>query len=387
MPTDKSRIRRIGYPGPLVLCFVWLIIGTFSYGRHYLMDSSSRNSAGILEFLVWQSCFLQWAVLSPLAFRLERRYPIDGQRRVTNLATLAVIGVLFSYGAGLGSLGLSSVWRFLFRTPIHISPDWWKPSPWDLSIMMMMFGSSVIVGYVIRNLIRLHEREQEAAGLALQKSELETSLREAQLETLRTRLNPHFLFNCLQNISVLIQEDPRTAKQMLTRLGDLLRTALRGDSGPETSLKSEIALTKSYVAVEQVRFGNRLSVLFDVAPESESALVPTFLLQPLVENAIVHGLRDTQRGGIISIRSAVDSGMIGLTVTDNGIGFSADNPRTGVGLSSTCERLERMYPGQHQFSIRRLPEGGTEVFISLPFRTASETSHTVPNEQTSFVDR
>ncbi len=384
---DRSRIRRIGYPGPLVLCFVWLVIGALSYGRHYLMDSSSRTSASIFEFLMWQTCFLPWAGLSPLTFRLERKYPIDSERRAAHLAILAVTGVLFSYLADLSSLGISILVRFLFRAPIHISPTWWKTSVWDLSIMMMMFGSSVIAGYVIRNFIRLHEREQEAAELALQKAELESSLRQAQLETLRTRLNPHFLFNCLQNISVLIHEDPRTAKQMLTRLGDLLRTALRGDSNPETTLKSEIGLTKSYVAVEQVRFGDRLSVLFDITPESQAALVPTFILQPLVENAIVHGLRDAQRGGVVSIRSAIDAGSIVLTVTDNGIGFSASDTRNGVGLSSTCERLERMYPGQHQFSIRRLPEGGTEVFISLPFRVASESADVTSHEQTSFVDR
>ena len=146
----------------------------------------------------------------------------------------------------------------------------------------------MVSAYAIRSLIQLRNREREAAQLALEKAELETSLRQAELETLRTRLNPHFLFNCLQNISVLAEEDPKIANQMLTRLGELLRTALRQNAAPEIPLDAEIALTKSYIAVEKVRFSDRLSVLFDVASESVQALVPTFLLQPLVENAITN---------------------------------------------------------------------------------------------------
>jgi two-component system LytT family sensor kinase len=143
---------------------------------------------------------------------------------------------------------------------------------------------------MIRSLIGLHEKERLSAQLALEKAQLESSLRQAEFETLRMRLNPHFLFNSLQNISTLAQENPKTAAQMLTKLGDLLRITLNGDIQSETPLDKELALTQAYVAVEKMRFGDRLSVLIDVARGTERALVPSFLLQPLVENAIRHGL-------------------------------------------------------------------------------------------------
>jgi two-component system, LytTR family, sensor kinase len=143
---------------------------------------------------------------------------------------------------------------------------------------------------MIRSLIGLHEKERLSAQLALEKAQLESSLRQAEFETLRMRLNPHFLFNSLQNISTLAQENPKTAAQMLTKLGDLLRITLKGDIQSETPLDKELALTQAYVAVEKMRFGDRLSVLIDVARGTERALVPSFLLQPLVENAIRHGL-------------------------------------------------------------------------------------------------
>jgi LytS/YehU family sensor histidine kinase len=194
------------------------------------------------------------------------------------------------------------------------------------------------------------------------------------LETLRLRLNPHFLFNCLQNISALAADDAKTASTMLARLGDLLRVALRGDYQTEITLADETKLTQAYLSIEQVRFGDRLSVLFQIDPAAEKALVPSLLLQPLVENAIKHGLSEMDTGGIIWIRGALDDFALNLSIRDNGRGFPAtDENRSlgGVGLGATRERLTRIYGAQHTFLIRALPEGGTEVSISLPLRSGA----------------
>jgi two-component system LytT family sensor kinase len=202
------------------------------------------------------------------------------------------------------------------------------------------------------------------------------------------RLNPHFLFNSLQNISSLAQQDPKTASQMLTRLGDLLRLALRPDTDPETSLQTEIELTQAYVSVEKMRFGERLSVLFDLAPDTQHAAVPTLLLQPLVENAIKHGLRGAQTG-VIEIRSARHSDHLLLTVTDNGAGPPHTNLSEmdmGIGLSSVCERLERMYPGRHSLSLDKLAEGGTQIRVSLPFKLMRSQVESTIDEQPSSVN-
>jgi predicted aspartyl protease len=178
----------------------------------------------------------------------------------------------------------------------------------------------------------------------------ETKVEQAQLEVLRARLNPHFLFNSLQNISVMTKQDPQTASRMLTRLGDLLRAVLRQDSQAECTLREEIELTRAYVALEQMRFGDRLHVDFAIAGDVQQAMVPCFLLQPLIENAVIHGLKGTRKAGIIKVSAASQGSELVLSVTDNGIGLQVDDPammKIGVGLQSTCERLSRMYPDSH----------------------------------------
>jgi two-component system LytT family sensor kinase len=187
---------------------------------------------------------------------------------------------------------------------------------------------------------------------------------------------------------VLTKQDPQTASRMLTVLGDLLRAVLRSDSQPETSLSEEIDLTRSYVALEQMRFGDRLHVTFDIADRVQQALVPSFLMQPLLENAIIHGLRGVRKTGIIAVRAADDADVLAITVTDNGIGPPADagEMKIGVGLGSTCERLTRMYPDRQQFCIRPAPGGGTEVRITIPLRFANSVRDTRMHEQISALN-
>jgi two-component system LytT family sensor kinase len=177
-------------------------------------------------------------------------------------------------------------------------------------------------GCAIRHFAQFHRQARQATQLALEKSQLEASLRQAELENLRMRLNPHFLFNTLQNISVLTQQNPKLASQMLVRLGDLLRAALRGNISPETTVSDEMALSQDYLAVEKMRFGDRLTILVDVATGSEQALIPSFLLQPLVENAVIHGIRgDISRQAQSQCEPRkIDGDRLVLTVADNGVG-------------------------------------------------------------------
>jgi two-component system, LytTR family, sensor kinase len=372
------------------LTLVLSLIGFLAYARHYLQDQSSFPPLKMLfEFLVCLTCFYPWVAFAPMVFRLERTYPVGVARWQGNLACLAAIGLPFSYTTALVAQTLYGLVEVLFHEAVTLPNPWWKVPLREVAVQLVLYWTAVGGAYVIRNLIQLREREQQAARLALEKSQLEASLRQAELEALRSRLNPHFLFNCLQNISVLTNEDPTAAGRMLTRLGLLLRTALRQNEGPETTLAFEIDLTKNYAAIENIRFGEHLTVLYDIAPQTEAALVPTFLLQPLIENAILHGLEGI-RAGVISIRSAVEFGNLVIAVTDNGIGFQSKGVaeiKFGVGLASTFERLQKMYPDRHSFSIRPLPEGGTEVRICLPLHF--ENSHTEPvgDEQTPIVGR
>jgi LytS/YehU family sensor histidine kinase len=263
------------------------------------------------------------------------------------------------------------------QLPVAPSNQIWPVPFRDLLGHQFLYWPSVGASWVLRALWEARENERRAARLMLEKSQLQTSLRQAELDALRMRLHPHFLFNSLQNISVLTQHDPHTASRMLTRLGDLLRASLRHDGKPETTLQAEAALADAYLAVEQMRFGGRLSSRVDLDPGTERALVPSFLLQPLVENAIRHGLDGVRDRGLIAIRSCLEDHSLVVTVTDNGVGPPSESLSelgVGIGLGATCERLARMYPGQHTFSMRAAPGGGTEVRITLPLRLQAVTT-------------
>jgi signal transduction histidine kinase len=384
-----GRLDRIRYPGVGKVLLFWAAIGALTIARSQLLFTPGK--AGRETFDVLLSCvswYLPWALLTPVVFRLEEKYPLGGAGWRRNVALLAGLSVAFCAAASAVMMGIGGVIRYALGAPAWFSGGlrfWLGAFPSAEGI----FWCSVAGGYFFRTLFQLHEQEQRATRLALEKSRLEASLNQAQLEALRARLNPHFLFNSLQNISVLTKQDPETSSRMLTVLGDLLRAVLRSDSQPESTLCDEIDLTRSYVALEQMRFGDRLRVTFDIADEAMQAMVPCFLMQPLIENAIVHGLRGVRKTGIIGVRAAPDDGQLLITVTDNGIGLpvSADGMKLGVGLGSTCERLSRMYPERQSFSIRKLPEGGTEVRIAIPIRFESPSDHAWQNHEIPLAHR
>jgi two-component system LytT family sensor kinase len=323
--------------------------------------------------LAWLICYYPWMFLTPFIFRLEKRYPLGS--RVLNLVPLVAVGLVLGYFAYQVNLLVNAAIAPLLHAPSAAARLNWSMPLNELGLQQALYWFTVATGCLIRNLISLREKELLAARLSLEKLELENSLHRAELETLRARLNPHFLFNSLQGISTLSQRDPKMAGQMLTRLGDLLRVAVKRDAEPESTLKEELSLVESYVSIETMRFRDRLKVLFHIEQETERALLPTFLLQPLVENAITHGLRSHQKTGVIRIASKLEAASLVLTVADNGAGISNEQLaelEVGIGLGSTCERLARMYPDRHSFSIRRLPEGGTEIRIELPYKAKTK---------------
>ena len=377
--------KAIRLPKAVTIFLVWAFLGCLSYARFYLRDPHPTPWPDVLT---WVACFTPWALLTPVIFAVEKRFPLGPTQLPRNLAVLALTSFVFSYVSFALSSEVDAVWQFLLGQGFS-APRLW-PFPRDAFwIGAFLCWSTFVASCILRRYSQLHEREREADRLALEKSKLEASLKQAELETLRMRLNPHFLFNTLQNISVLAQQDPRTASQMLTRLGDLLRAAFRRDSQPEVPLEIEIGLTQAYLDVERMRFRERLSVQVDVAPGTEQALVPTFVLQPLVENAIKHGLRAAPAGGRIQIRSAKEDGRLVLSVIDNGAGVAAENLKDlemGVGLGATSERLARMYAERGELVVHKVREGGTEVRISIPLRSNGagvEGSH----EHSAIVNR
>jgi two-component system, LytTR family, sensor kinase len=385
----KASTKPLRYPGFGTLFVVWSLVAVASYARYAIENGAGSNHL-VQDLLDWSTCYYSWLFFTPLLFRLERRFPIGDPGWPKNLAVLALISLPASWLTYASTLVLDSGVGLTFhRSPITIGKFWPMPLR-ELILEEALYWPTIGGACLIRKFIELSDKERLASQLAVEKSEIEASLRRSELEMMRMRLNPHFLFNSLQNISTLARTNPDAASQMLARLGDVLRAALKQGGNSRSTMADEIALTNAYIGVEQIRFTGPLSVLFDVAPGLEQALVPSFLLQPLVENAMTHGLRGVEMNGTIWIRGMSEDGRLVLAVSDNGAGppaESIDNLEMGIGLGSTSERLERMYPGRHSLSMRRLPEGGTEVRIVLPLEWDSPVQEKGPHELAPITHR
>lgn len=367
--TDPSQDDEVTYPGFGILFLGWSAIAILTSSRHFFQPTRPEGFDLELVF-VYIACFAPWAILTRPVFWLERRYPLGVTGWPKHLAALVLWSVpTASVGSFLMLASATAGWNLVGRSRgLPLDPAWWIR---EFPVAGVCFWSSVAIGYFIRSQTELRAKERRVARLAVEKSQLEAGLNRAQLDVLRAKLNPHFLFNSLQNISVLTGQDPETASRMLARLGDLLRAVLKQDSSAETTLRDEIELSRAYVALEQLRFGDRMRVEFDIPSEVQGALVPCFILQPLIENAVVHGLRSVKRDGVIAVSASGAGDELVLRVRDNGVGLDngdASNLKMGVGLGSTCERLERMYPNRHSFRITGPAQGGAEVLITIPLR-------------------
>jgi two-component system LytT family sensor kinase len=200
-------------------------------------------------------------------------------------------------------------------------------------------------------------------------------LAEARLHVLSAQLQPHFLFNALHAISALIWEDPARADRLLARLSEMLRLTLRSSERVETTLTEEVALLQRYAEIQEARYGDRLRVLFDVEAGVGEALVPRLILQPLVENAIRHGIARRITPGRVEVRAWGGEGRLHLIVRDDGVGLRSDAPvREGVGLSITRARLRQLYGAEQRFALAPAPEGGAVCTLSFPLRLAESSS-------------
>jgi len=222
----------------------------------------------------------------------------------------------------------------------------------------------VLIAHVASYYRRFRERE-------LRTSQLQAQLEKARLQALKSQLQPHFLFNTLNSISALMLTDVEAADRMITRLGDLLRISLETAGTQMTTLSRELEFVNCYLEIEKVRFEERLNVSIDVAPEALDASVPHLLLQPLVDNAIKHGISRRVAGGEIRISATLNDGDLNLEVRDNGPGLHepSHSSSRGVGLRITRERLETIYGQHHSVELLTLQEGGAVARVSIPFRT------------------
>ena len=304
-----------------------------------------------------------WLALLPLVFSIaslaHTRRRIDVRTVVVQIAAAIAVpvmhGVLLAVARWM--TGTTNANGFYFFSRVVVALNF----PGDLLRYCLIAATYHALAYYGE----VRRREVAQAQLAQR-------LAEARLESLEARLQPHFLFNALNAIAALIKKDPSAATLMVGQLSDLLRAALKGDVAREVTLAGEIRLLDQYVAIQRARFSDRLTFSIDAAPETLGAYVPQMLLQPIVENAIHHGIGPRESRGMVSLRATRDEMTLRLIVRDDGVGYGAAPAAlkgTGLGLRSTRARLTHFYGSRFVFDIRAASPTGTIVTIDLPFHS------------------
>jgi two-component system, LytTR family, sensor kinase len=317
--------------------------------------------------------WLSWAILAPVIFRTCRHLHAGDQAWSRYVLLLA-----------LSALVASIVQPIISETIRLVLPGlgWLLPLRQDhssqpvQSLQMTVIRNAgvnlpVYVGIVLAWHAATYYRELR--DRQLKSSELESLLHRAQLQALRSQLNPHFLFNTLHSIAELVHENPQLAESLILRLGELLRQVLRSSTSPDVPLAEELDFVRGYVEIEQMRLGERLQVRWDVEAEALQERVPSLILQPLVENAIQHGIAPLTAMGSLTIRAWRERGCLCLQVRDTGPGLSGESSErgSGIGLSNTRARLEQLYGGRQSFEL--IGDNGLLVNVRLPLPEATTT--------------
>src|SRR5256886_3205512 len=310
--------------------------------------------------------FYLWAILSPLLFKFSRRFPIEF--RPLNLRNLLLYFPALISFAGIHQLiHLAVLWS--------ITPRWRQQYPALIDCYRAYFAFGFYIDLIIASLIviavhaLLYYQNFRASELA--QSSLKAQLAQAQLGALKMQLHPHFLFNTLHSISSLVLEDPPKANSMIARLGDFLRLTLDHADHELVTLKEETEFLRAYLDIEQVRFGDRLKVTFEMEPMTLSAQVPHLILQPLVENAIQHAVAPRTAQSRIDIKAQRLDGLLRLEGKDNGAGIASKSDLLelrGVGLNNVRARLSQAYGSDFRFELTNGAEGGLTVTMEIPFR-------------------
>jgi signal transduction histidine kinase len=343
----------------------WTLVGLSFAIQFYLASSNAGwpvpwNKAVISSLADWYV----FAALSIPAFKLAGRFAFER----ANWARVGVLHLIasFLFSCSFVALrGLVAYWEAqIAGTPAGFAQVLNALLAKTFYLNLWFYWVIVAVGHALNYYRKFHERELRA-------SELEGRLAQAKLQALQSQMNPHFLFNTLHTISALMHKDVDAADRMVMKLSELLRLALDNTDTHEVPLSQELDFLKRYLEIEQTRFRERLNVELNIAPETLKARVPNLVLQPLVENAIRHGVERHARPGRIVLRAQRHDGQLELEVQDNGGGLPDGKPlREGIGLTNTRTRLQQLYGAAQKFELKNVETGGLLARVVLPFRHA-----------------
>lgn len=351
-PQWKGRLVRSG-----VMLACWTFLGLLFVPQTYFANARgpvplSWGQSIVASLLI----FYVWAALTPAVLAFGRRFPIERAHLVRNLLLHVVASFVFA-AAHLVLL------RYVNDAYLALADLPYQP-PVPLFLLILGIGATNVMLYwgltAVSQALTFFARYQERDRL----------LAEAQLHSLKTQLQPHFLFNTMNAIAELMYEDTGRAERSLTQLSDLLRLALRSDQQQEVSLADEADFVRNYVAIQQTLLQERLNVSWMIDDGALHACVPNMLLQPLVENAIRHGVAPRAAGGSIAIRAARDRDRLRLEIEDDGVGIRSGTGPEGVGLRNTRARLRYLYGDRQSLEVTPQPAGpGTVARVTIPWRT------------------
>ena len=339
----------------------WTAVGLVFAGQFVLMQLGSDHRMPLHQLVVGElASWIPCALLTPAIVAAALRVRAAGLSLPRVLLLHLIGAALFVVGGGA-----------LMGTVEHLLP-WTRPQT------VLAAAGSGILQYLGPDLLIYcqvvaateafaHAWESRRRGIAA--ATYARQLAEARLHVLSAQLQPHFLFNTLHAISALVYEDPPRAERLLARLSEMLRLTLRSGTRVETTLEEELALLRRYAEIQEARYGERLRVAFEVEPGVRGAMVPRLILQPLVENAIRHGITRRITPGRVDVRAWEGEGRLHLAVCDDGVGLPA-SLREGVGLGITRARLRQLYGTEQQVDLRSPPGGGAVCALSIPLRLA-----------------
>ncbi len=344
----------------LGLVVVALLMSLVEVGQAYLRSTIGGPP---VEWVSWTlnalPSWLMLAALAPVPIWLARRWPLDQAPRGTAVA----IHIVAAFALGVVHALAITVWNSIRFSNFSFAAGFSKALSFAVVIDLLVYLLIAGATHAIRYYTVSRERERQAAAL-------QASLADARLAGLRAQINPHVLFNTLNAVSVLaLKGDQVAVVRVVELLSDILRSCLDESRGQEAPLSDELRLVESYLEIQRIRFADRLTADVHADADAISARVPTLVLQPVVENAVTHGIASIPEPGRISIRAHRADGMLHLTVTDSGRGFGASPYRgRGVGLSNIRARLHQLYGDAQRLSLDTAPGGGASVTIVLPFK-------------------
>ncbi len=340
----------------------WTLVGLFNTEQAYVtIASSGRHTDWLVLFRMIMPGMVMWAAFTPIVIAITKRFPFDR-------ASWPVSVPIHVGAALLGGLSDASLYHFFFDQWVNPNPPPTLFAGFVRYLDLNLVDYSMIVAVTLFAGYSKLLRERQVAA-----SELSSKLTAAHLRSLQSQLRPHFLFNTLNTVAELVHHDAEAADRMLTQLAALLRRSLDSSGEQEVTLRSELEFLNDYVEIIKVRFKGRITVTTDVEPQALDASVPNLILQPIVENAVRHGLEPRAAGGHVAVTAWVHGDALNLEVEDDGVGVSnvkrnGTSSGSGVGLQNTTDRLRHLYGESARIAVSARSGGGTRVSVVMPYK-------------------